>query len=140
MSGRFKTSFSFYDKIHAVLTRLWQAIRPAVLWSYRRGSWQYDLIVVGILAFIFIGPRFIDFGDQPRPQAVQQIKSLSDDDQGTLLFWVDPSVIDEIPPEQVHAKLGALLQQKTGKTLQVIDTKPTPDEGEVRAYLVYARP
>ena len=115
-------------------------MRPAVFWSYRRGSWQYDLIVAGILAFIFIAPRFINFGDQPRLPAVQQIASLSDE-PGTLLFWVDPSVIDETPPEEVAARLRSLLRQRTGRTLQVIETKPTTDaEGEIRAYLVYARP
>ncbi len=123
-----------------MLTRLWRAVRPALLWSYRRGSWQYDLIVAGILAFIFVAPQFINFGDQPRPPAVQQIDSLSDD-AGTLLFWVDPSVIDETPAEEVPDRLRALLRQRTGRTLQVIETKPTTDsEGEIRAYLVYARP
>jgi hypothetical protein len=123
-----------------MLTRLWRAVRPAVFWSYRRGSWQYDLIVAGILAFIFLAPQFINFGDQARPPAVQQIESLSDE-AGTLLFWVDPAVIDETPAAEVPNRLRALLRQRTGKTLQVIETKPTTDaEGGIRAYLVYARP
>jgi hypothetical protein len=123
-----------------MLTSLWRAVRAAIFWSYRRGSWQYDLIVAGILAFIFLAPQFINFGDQARPPAVQQIESLSDE-AGTLLFWVDPSVIDETPAEQVPERLRTLLRQRTGRVLQVIDTKPTTDaEGEIRAYLVYARP
>jgi hypothetical protein len=123
-----------------MLKRVWQAMSRAIFWNYRRGSWQYDLIVAGILAFIFIAPRFINFGDQPRPPAVQQIESLSDG-SGTLLFWVDPAVIDETPPDEVASKLRGLLRQRTGRTLEVVDTKPTTDaEGEIRAYLVYARP
>ena len=123
-----------------MLKTLWQGVRRAIFWNYRRGSWQYDLIVAGILLFIFGAPRFINFGDQPRPPAVQQIESLSDDDE-TLLFWVDPSVIDETPAEEVPSMLRTLLRQRTGRTLQVIDTRPTTDdEGEIRAYLVYARP
>jgi hypothetical protein len=111
-----------------------------VFWSYRRGSWQYDLIVAGILAFIFLAPRYINFGDQPRPPAVQHIESLSDE-AGTLLFWVDPSVIEQTPASERTDRLRALLRQRTGRTLQVIETKPTTDaEGEIRAYLVYARP
>jgi hypothetical protein len=123
-----------------MLKRLWRAVGSAVFWSYRRGSWQYDLIVAGILAFIFIAPQYINFGDQPRPPAIQEIESLSDD-AGTLLFWVDPSVIDETPAEEVPGRLRTLLRQRTGRSLQVIETKPTTDaEGEIRAYLVYARP
>jgi hypothetical protein len=123
-----------------MLKRLWRTLGTAVFWSYRRGSWQYDLIVAGILAFIFLAPQYINFGDQARPPAVQQIESLSDE-AGTLLFWVDPSVIEETPAAELPDRLRTLLRQRTGRTLQVIDTKPTTDaEGEIRAYLVYARP
>lgn len=33
-----------------------------LIWYYERGSWQYDVIVILILAFIFLTPRsFFDF-------------------------------------------------------------------------------
>ncbi len=119
--------------------KVWQKLRPAIFWSYRRGSWQYDLIVVIILAFIFLSPRDI-FLDQPRPPTVQEIESL-DDDNGTLVFWVDPDVVENSTPEEVDARLHDLLKQRSGKNLRIIDKKPTTDaEGAVRAYLVYAQP
>ncbi len=119
--------------------KLWRAVRPAILWSYRRGSWQYDVIVVGILAFIFLTPRSL-FNDQPRLPSVQQIEALQDDN-GTLVFWVDTDALADTPPEEVNTKLQSLLRQRTGRHLRVIDTRPTADaEGGVRAYLVYARP
>ena len=31
-------------------------IKKIILWSYERGSWQYDLLCVVILAFIFLTP------------------------------------------------------------------------------------
>ena len=119
--------------------RLWRAVRPAILWSYRRGSWQYDVIVAGILAFIFLTPRSL-FNDQPRPPSVQQIEALQDEN-GTLVFWVDTNALADTPSEQVNERLQSLLRQRTGRYLRVIDTRPTTDaEGEIRAYLVYARP
>ena len=119
--------------------RLWRAVRPAILWSYRRGSWQYDVIVAGILAFIFLTPRSL-YNDQPRPPSVQQIEALQDDN-GTLVFWVDTDALANTPSEEVNGKLQSLLRQRTGRSLQVIETRPTADaEGAVRAYLVYARP
>ena len=122
-----------------MLRKLWGVLRPIVFWSYRRGSWQYDLIVVGILAFIFLTPRDL-FRDQPRPPSVQQIADLSDG-RGTVVFWVEPSVIDDTPAEEVTEKLRRLLRQRQDKDLRIIDTQPTKDaEGKVRAYLVYARP
>ena len=122
-----------------MFSKVWRKIRPAVFWSYRRGSWQYDVIVVLILAFIFLTPRNI-FLDQPRPPTVQEIESLSDD-KGTLVFWVDPQVIDSSAPDEVDSRLRDLLKQRSGKNLRIIDKKPTTDaEGAVRAYLVYAQP
>lgn len=119
--------------------KVWQKIRPAIFWSYRRGSWQYDLIVVIILAFIFLSPRNI-FLDQPRPPTVQEIESLNDDN-GTLVFWVDPEVVEGSAPDDVDSRLRDLLKQRSGKNLRIVDKKPTTDaEGAVRAYLVYARP
>ena len=122
-----------------MLRKLWGVLRPIVFWSYRRGSWQYDLIVVGILAFIFLTPRDL-FRDQPRPPSVQQIADLSDG-KGTVVFWVEPSVVDDTPAKELTEKLRRLLRQRQDKNLRIIDTQPTTDaEGEVRGYLVYARP
>ncbi len=119
--------------------KLWQTIRPAVFWSYRRGSWQYDLIVALILAFIFLTPRSV-FHDRPRPPTVQQIEPLSEDSR-MLVFWVDSDVIESAAPEEADGRLRELLKQRSGKDLQVIDKKPATDaEGAVRAYLVYAQP
>ena len=119
--------------------KVWQTIRPAVFWSYRRGSWQYDLIVALILAFIFLTPRSV-FRDRPRPPTVQEIESLNDG-SGTLVFWVDPEVVEASPAEDADGRLRELLKQRSGKNLRVIDKKPTTDaEGAVRAYLVYAQP
>ncbi len=119
--------------------KLWRAVRPLILWEYRRGSWQYDVLAVAILLFIFATPRDF-FKDQPRPPSVQQIEELSDHPE-TLVFWVEPFVIDETPKDEVDGKLVTLLHQRTGKNLRVTDIRPSTDsEGEIRAYLVYARP
>ena len=46
--------------------KLWQSIKGLVLWTYERGSVQYDVMVTLILAFIFLAPLKIDFRDKPR--------------------------------------------------------------------------
>jgi hypothetical protein len=40
-------------------------LRSYLFWTYDRGSIHYDVMVSLILAFLFLGPRFIDFGDKP---------------------------------------------------------------------------
>lgn len=34
-------------------------VKSIILWSYERGSWQYDLLCIVILAFIFLTPNYI---------------------------------------------------------------------------------
>ena len=36
---------------------MWQAIKNVFLWNYNRTSWQYDVLCILILAFIFLTPQ-----------------------------------------------------------------------------------
>ncbi len=127
-----------------MLTKLWLAVRPVLFWSYRRGSWQYDLIAAAILAFIFLTPRDM-FHDGPRsPSArlpsIRQVESMNDG-QGTRVFLVEQSAIGDLRAQEREQKLQELLRQRTGKSFQIIETRPSAGaSGEVTAYLVYARP
>lgn len=47
--------------------RIKHVVARSVFWAYQRGSWQYDLIVAAILAFIFLSPRAW-FNDRPTLQ------------------------------------------------------------------------
>jgi len=48
--------------------RVWEKIKlgihRTVFWAFERGTWQYDLMVLAILAFIFLTPRTW-FNDRP---------------------------------------------------------------------------
>jgi len=59
------------QKGQSTLGKVWFHIKLVVtrsfFWSYARGSWQYDVIVAAILAFIFLSPRAW-FNDRPTLQ------------------------------------------------------------------------
>ena len=44
---------------------LWRAIVRVLFWSYERGTWQYDLAVLGIVLFVLFSPYFLHYSDQP---------------------------------------------------------------------------
>ena len=114
---------------------LWRS----VFWSFRRGSWQYDLIVAAILAFIFLTPREF-FGDQPRPPVVRQVQEVGDA-RGTMVFWVDPATVDASTDEERDTRLQELLRQRSGLNLEIQTVERTESpEGDLHAYNVYARP
>ncbi len=63
--------------------KIWHIIKSVILWSYERGTWQYELLCILILLFIFLTPSsfFIHRDAVPlgshRTEAVQPLpKSL----------------------------------------------------------------
>jgi hypothetical protein len=44
---------------------IWRAIVRVLFWSYERGTWQYDVAVVGIVLFVLFSPLIIHYTDQP---------------------------------------------------------------------------
>ncbi len=48
---------------------MWQAIKNVILWNYKRTTWQYDVIVILILAFIFLTPKSWFEGKHRQPLA-----------------------------------------------------------------------
>ncbi len=39
------------------MSRVLTVLRETILWSYERGTWQYDALCVLILTFVFLTPR-----------------------------------------------------------------------------------
>ena len=47
------------------MTAIWRTIRGYILWSYERGTIQYDVMVTLILVFVLLSPYWINFNDKP---------------------------------------------------------------------------
>lgn len=61
-----------------------QALGRVIFWRYERGSWQYDILCLLILLFIFLTPRsFFDgrvFEDRARSDELEEL--IPADNQG----------------------------------------------------------
>ena len=112
-------------------------LKRFILWDYARASWQYDVMVGIILAFIFLTPRTW-FRDQPRTPQASQVAMLG---HGNDVFWIEPELLAGVPEEQQPAKLAAILKARTGKIHIVSRVEPILDsEGEVKGYMAFAKP
>ena len=120
-----------------MLAWVWARVGPAILWGYRRGSWQYDVIVGLILAFVFLVPKSA-FNDRPSEAVVQEILNVSDT---ARVFWIDPGALGRANPGEADLTLQELLAGEGGEPLRILRTEPARDEaGNVRAYIVYVEP
>ena len=120
-----------------MLGRLWSRLRPAVFWEFRRGSWQYDIIVALILAFIFLTPAAL-FNDRASEPVVHEVEHHASD---ARVFWIDPGALDRADPDGASERLQYLLASYSGESLRIVSTEPARDAaGNIQAYLVFAQP
>src|ERR1035437_6866056 len=115
-------------------------LKRFILWDFPRATWQYDVMVGIILAFIFLTPRDW-FRDQPRIPNASSIAMLPSEN-GSLIFFVDTGLLDAIPENQQVEKLTQLLRVRTSNhRLAVSHVEPILNsEGELQGYLASARP
>ena len=130
---------------------LWRGIVGTIFWSYERGSWPYDVMVIAIVAFVLLTPRSW-FHDQPQSAAevLSSIHLLSfDADARTRTYRLDAKVF---PPEkratkstpelerETHDILARTIEDLRDRTFQVMRIDPVRDsDGNIVDYDVTVR-
>lgn len=105
-----------------------------ILWDYKRATWQYDVMVALILAFIFLTPRDW-FRDQPRGSSIVMLPA----EHGTNVYWVEPDLMGGLSDEQRLAKAKEMFRSQ--KRQELVRLEPIFDsEQEIRGYMAYTRP
>ena len=93
------------------MSGIWRTIRDYVLWSYERGTIQYDVMVTLILLFVFLSPRLINFNDKPverNPHHTGVV--VMPDGQGGLVYQIDAAAVsDQVAGKDDSAFRGELL-------------------------------
>ncbi|HZR57173.1 MAG TPA: hypothetical protein VFA74_09900 [Terriglobales bacterium] len=76
------------------MSGIWRTIRDYILWSYDRGTIQYDVMVTLILIFVFFSPYWINFKDKPVPHRPHpsEVVVVPDGDGG-LIYQVESSAV-----------------------------------------------
>ena len=125
------------------LRGVWNAVRRVILWDYPRASWQYDIMVAVVVAFIFLTPRdwFHDQARIPQSHEVALLPSA----RGSSVFWLEPEFIAGIPADLPQRKrlerVGDLLKSKTGREQAVTRLDPVYNsEHELTGYMAVAKP
>ena len=106
-----------------------------VFWDYPRASWQYDVMVGLILAFIFLTPR-VFFRDQPKAASVVMLPA----EDGGGLFWIGPELLSGVPQNELLSKATALVNArfKTRKIVSRVD--PIFDsERDIQGYMAFIK-
>lgn len=134
------------------MQRLWQGLLRTLFWSYDRGSWPYDVMVIVAAAFVLLTPRQW-FHDQPQSVALpnSDVQLVSEDSSNrTSTYRLDAKVLPAAKrtakptPElerETHDILGRAVEELKGQTFQVSRIDPVrADDGSVVYYDVTVHP
>jgi len=93
-------------------------------WTYPRGSFHYDVMVTLILAFIFITPFFLNFGDKPTLHSPHQTEVV-------VVYNGDHNFIYQVDAAAVNSASDATVRESL---MQVIE--PIAGEASIERYQV----
>lgn len=124
-------SFTSSGEVQEPRRSFGQLVKSYFYWTYKRGSFHYDVMVTLILLFIFLAPQRWDFGAKPTP-----VTSLTHPIQVTgygthgLVITVHASDVN-IPPgasdREVKEALRHAIEPITGDSVFVERWKTTTD-------------
>ncbi len=110
-------------------------MRRWIFWEFARASWQYDVIVAVLLAFIFFTPREL-FRDQPRGTSVVMVPA----SDGAYVFYIDPHELAQVSDERRRAEAVRMIERKYKEKWDVVRLETLYDaENEVKGFLAYAK-
>jgi hypothetical protein len=122
------------------MSRIGRVFKSYLFWTHDRGSFHYDVMVTAILLFVFAGPRFIDFKDQPaehlpHPTAVE----ITPDGNNGFVCLVDASAlgIENIGAKGQDGLRSDLLRvlQPIAGDVTIVNATPVRDRiGRIVAY------
>ncbi len=112
-----------------------RTIRDFVLWSYERGTIQYDVMVTLILLFLFLSPYFINYKDKPvqhNPNAAGV--TINTDGKGGFIYQIEGSAVSAGDDGAVRTELLKIIEPISG---EVNITKVVPMKDSAGHVLVY---
>ncbi|HZS44193.1 MAG TPA: hypothetical protein VFC63_03765 [Blastocatellia bacterium] len=111
------------------MLRIWSVLKGVILWSYERGSWQYDIMVVVILLFVFATPNAWF-----KP-ALKTCDPAAD--------YVDSNALvqSEQPKGTIEELIASYLRKKRGDEFRIDRIEPKLDaDKRVQGYCVWVEP
>lgn len=102
-------------------------LKRLIFWEWPRASWQWDVVVALILAFIFLTPRSW-FNDQPRASQISMMSAGR--------FLVEPAALTGLDEAKRFAKVQEMIEKRYREKVRITQIEPVVEENEVRGYVV----
>jgi hypothetical protein len=119
---------------------IWRTIRGYILWSYERGTIQYDVMVTLILLFVFLSPYWINFKDKPvgrNPHLSGVV--VTRDAGGGFVYQIEGAAVSGKDEIAVQEQLLRIIESISGE-VSITKYETVKDRsGHVLSYKVWAQ-
>jgi hypothetical protein len=122
------------------MINIWRTIRGYILWSYERGTIQYDVMVTLILLFVFLSPYWINFNDKPiernpHPTGVSVIPEAG----GGFIYQIEGSAVSAKDEAGIRGELQRIIEPISGEVSITRYETVQDRSGHVVAYRVWVQ-
>jgi len=120
------------------MSKILRTIRDFVLWSYERGTLQYDVMVTLILLFVFFSPYWINFHDKPvernpHPSGVVVVPVAG----GGFIYQIEGSAISGTDDTTIRQQLLRIVEPISGEVSITKYEALRDRQGRVLTYKVW---
>jgi hypothetical protein len=121
------------------MSGFWRTIRGYILWSYERGTIQYDVMVTLILIFVFFSPYWINFKDKPVVRNAHQTGVVvSPDGKGGFVYQIESKVIQGKDDTAIRGEMLNIIEPISGE-VSITKYEGVMDRpGHIQYYKVWA--
>jgi hypothetical protein len=122
------------------MNAIWRTIRDYILWSYERGTIQYDVMVTLILLFVFLSPVWINFKDKPVERNPHSAGvTINSDGNGGLIYQIEGAAVTAQDDVAVRGELLKIIEPISGE-VNITKVEPVRDRaGRVLTYKVWVQ-
>lgn len=122
------------------MAEIWRTIRGYILWSYERGTIQYDVMVTLILLFVFLSPVWINFRDKPverNPHRTGVV--VTPDAGGGLIYQIEGSAVSAQDKTSLRDQLLRVIEPISGE-VSITRVEAVQDKsGHILSYRVWVQ-
>lgn len=117
-----------------------ETINRYIWWTYPRGSFHYDVMVTLILAFIFLAPLFVNFGDKPTlhsPHHTEVVVIYNGDH--SFIYQVDAAAVNGATDASIRESLMQVIEPIAGEASIERYQAQTDRRGRTQSYTVWVQ-
>jgi hypothetical protein len=118
---------------------IWRTIRGYILWSYERGTIQYDVMVTLILLFVFLSPHYLNYNDKPIDRNPHPTGVVIVPDGAGFVYQIEGSAVQAKDDASIRTELLHIIEPISGEVTITKYEVVRDHKGAVLSYRVWVQ-